>query len=184
MSELTFVFSSMNGGKSTKLLQKAHSLEEAGYNVMLMKPSIDTRSSNKITSRLGIEREAHSISHFKEILKHIDEAAKTPDYLLIDEAQFLSIPQIEVLAHDIVDDMKINVVCYGLKLSWQGTLFEGSKRLIELADNIEQMDNLCKYNKGSKAFFHTKSTSGESAIEVGDMDVYESVSRAKWYLGK
>jgi thymidine kinase len=99
--------------------------------------------------------------------------------VLVDEAQFLSKEQVWNLAY-LVDELSINVRCYGLKLDWQGNFFSGSEELMKIADELEPIENYCKHNKGAKAFFHIKLGGSDQSVEIGEEDLYESVSRKKW----
>jgi len=99
--------------------------------------------------------------------------------VLVDEAQFLEEQQIWDLAN-LVDNWDINVYCYGLRLDWKGNFFTGSETLFKIADELEPIENFCKYNKGAPAYFHIKLGGSGSSVEVGAEDLYESVSRKKW----
>lgn len=174
MAKFTFVFSSMNSGKTLALLTKNFMLREKGYRTLLVKPSLDNRTAT-ISSRIGLEEKCMLINTtdlVSEIIK------KNYDYLLIDEAQFLAKDQVWDLS-DLVDYYNINVICYGLKLSWKGELFEGSKVLFELADELIQMDSICK-ETGNPALFHYKLGGSDEAVETGYEDLYETVSRRIW----
>lgn len=175
MAKLTFIFSSMNSGKTLALLTKDYMLRERGYSTQLIKPIVDDRTST-ISSRLGLEAEC-MILHKDELVctKLLD---KNIDYVLVDEAQFLTRNQVWDLS-DLVDYFGINVICYGLKLDWKAQLFEGSKALIELADELIQMESFCK-ETGNPALFHYKLGGSDSSIETGYEDLYETVSRKIW----
>jgi carboxyl-terminal processing protease len=99
--------------------------------------------------------------------------------VLVDEAQFFTDKQIWDLAN-LVDNWNINVYCYGLRLDWQGNFFTGSETLFKIADVLEPVENLCKYNKGAPAYFHVKLSGSDASVEVGAEDMYESVSRKTW----
>jgi thymidine kinase len=173
-SKLTFVFSSMNSGKTLALLTKNFMLREKGYRTLLVKPDLDDRSVT-ISSRIGLEAECMLINTtdmVSEIIK------KNYEFLLVDEAQFLTKEQCWDLS-DLVDYYNINVICYGLKLNWKGELFDGSKALMELADELQQMDSFCK-ETGNPALFHFKHGGSDSTIETGFEDLYSTVSRKIW----
>ena len=181
MDELVFTYSSMNSGKSLSLLTKNFTLKEKGFRTVLMKPSIDTRTENTISTRLGISESCVLLSETdlpsSKILKSDN---RKPDFIFIDEAQFLSKEQVLDLC-GLVDNWKITVFCYGLKLDWKGNFFSGSEELFKLADKLEPLENICRYNKGAPAFFHIKkNTQNNSSIEIGEENLYESVSRKKW----
>ena len=169
----------MNSGKTLALLTKNYMLRERGFKTILMKPDIDDRSLT-ISSRIGVEEKCISIQRYElpseDILK---SKQPRPDFVLIDESQFLSKEQVWDLAH-LVDNWKIDVFCYGLKLDWRGEFFEGSKELMKISDDLIQIESLCKYNKGMPALFHIKLGGNKESVETGFEDLYETVSRKKW----
>ena len=179
MSKLVFIFSSMNSGKSLQLLTKNYMLTERGFSSVLVKPRTDDRTTD-ISSRLGVEHPCQSLELTELISTSILQSVKNkPDFILVDEAQFLTKEQVWDLAY-LVDNWDINVYCYGLKLQWQGDFFEGSKELFKLADELQQAETFCKYNKGMPALFHIKTGGNSEAVETGYEDLYETVSRKKW----
>ena len=180
MTKLVFYYSSMNSGKSLAVLTKNYMLKEKGFRTLLMKPAIDTRTEGSISTRLGIAQECIAILQNAMPSSHIlKSSCEPPDFVLVDEAQFLSREQIWDLA-DLVDKWGINVYCYGLRIDWQGEFFEGSETLFKIADELESIENLCKYNQGAPAFFHIKLKGSDSSVEIGAEEMYESVSRKKW----
>jgi len=180
MCKLVFYYSSMNSGKSLAVLTKNYMLKEKGFRTVLMKPAIDTRTTGSISTRLGIQQDCITILEnelpSQNILK---SASDKPDFVLVDEAQFFTDKQIWDLAN-LVDNWNINVYCYGLRLDWQGNFFTGSETLFKIADVLEPVENLCKYNKGAPAYFHVKLSGSDASVEVGAEDMYESVSRKTW----
>lgn len=180
MCKLVFYYSSMNSGKSLAVLTKNYMLQEKGFKTVLMKPAIDTRTEGSISTRLGLEKDCITI--LKDDLPSgqiLKSASDRPDFVLVDEAQFFSEEQIWDLAN-LVDNWDINVYCYGLRLDWQGNFFTGSETLFKIADVLEPVENLCKYNKGAPAYFHVKLGGSDASVEVGAEDLYESVSRKRW----
>ncbi len=175
MAKLTFVFSSMNSGKTLALLTKNFMLREKGYRTLLVKPALDNRTAT-ISSRIGLEQTCLLINE-PEFLSNLIKKNKY-DYILIDEAQFLTSDQCWDIS-DLVDYHNINIICYGLKLNWKAELFEGSKALFELADELIQMDSICK-ETGNPALFHHKLGGSDEAVETGYEDLYETVSRKLW----
>ena len=144
----------MNCGKSTALMQVAHNYEENNKVVKVIKSKIDTKADDRLSSRIGIERKVDILIEKDESFeKYYDEWNNTVDCLLVDEAQFLSSKQIEELW--IVSKMyDIPVICYGLKTDFRSNLFEGSKRLLELADETEELITIC--NCGKRAKFNAR----------------------------
>jgi thymidine kinase len=177
MAKLTFIFSSMNSGKTLALLTKNFMLREKGYRTLLIKPELDDRTST-ISSRIGLEEQCRTLSVNTLVSTDMNPSESDYDYILVDEAQFLTRDQVWDLS-DIVDYHNINVICYGLKLNWKAELFEGSKALIELADEMVQMDSICRVT-GNPALFHFKHGGSDSAIETGYEDLYSTVSRKVW----
>lgn len=189
MSKLYFIQSPMNGSKSALLLMKAHSFEERGIPFVCMKPSIDNRDGvDFIYSRIGIKRECITIDPddnifniVNDIITLIDKTnVKLPQWILVDECQFFTAKQIEQLSK-IVDDLGINVMCYGLRTDFNTHLFEGSKRLLELADDIDEIKISCSC--GRKAIINARVnddgyviTDGEQIL-IGGNDRYIPLCR-------
>ena len=189
MSKLYFIQSPMNGSKSALLLMKAHSFEERGIPFICMKPSIDNREGvDFIYSRIGIKRECITIDPddnifniVNDIIALIDKTnAKLLQWILVDECQFFTAKQIEQLTK-IVDDLGINVMCYGLRTDFNTHLFEGSKRLLELADDIDEIKISCSC--GRKAIINARVnddgyviTDGEQIV-IGGNDRYIPLCR-------
>jgi len=133
----------MNAGKSTSLLQVAHNYEEQGQKVKLYTAAIDDRYGvGQITSRLGPHREVDVFD------KNTDFLASAPEVacLLVDEAQFLSKEQV-VQLHQLAQVRGVPVICYGLRSDFRGDPFPGSAYLLALADDIEEIKNICTCGK-------------------------------------
>ena len=136
----------MGSAKTAMLLTQAYNFEERGMEYLCFKPIVDTREQrNVIRSRIGIERDCRWIyadtDMYQQIRKIFEETLSIPSWLLIDEAQFLTAGQVDQLAR-VVDDYGCNVVCYGLRTDFMTHLFEGSRRLFEIADSIEEIKSL------------------------------------------
>lgn len=179
----------MGSAKTALLLTTAYNFEERGLNYLCMKPVIDTRDKkNVIHSRIGIERECRWIYSDTNIYTDIKaimdvDMQSLPDWILIDEAQFLTASQVDQLA-SVVDDFAINVVCYGLRTDFLGRLFEGSKRLFEMADTIDEVKSTCTC--GRKTIMNARIdsqgeiiTEGEQ-VEIGGNDRYVACCRKCW----
>ena len=176
----------MNASKSLNLLSIAHNYQELGRNVVILTPSIDDRYGvGKVTSRAGLSKEALIITPQTSILDLILslDSNKKIDCVLVDELHFYTVTQVEQLA-ELADEYDITVMCFGLLVNFKGELFIASKRLIELADKLEEIKTLCcdcdnkatmilKYKDGVPVF------DGEE-IEVGGNDTYKSVCRKCW----
>lgn len=142
---LKFCFGAMGCGKTRKLQGDYYSKMEDGFEVIVIKPSIDTKGENTTLARDGgmiptdfLIRKEDNI--YLIIANYLIE--HNLDFILVDEAQFLEPNQIEQLS-DIVDVLGINVICYGLRTDFKGELFAGSKRLFEMADPIEVITRQC-----------------------------------------
>ena len=189
MSKLYYVYATMNSAKSTMLLTKAHSFSERDISFLCIKPSVDTRDSDGvIKSRIGIERECLVVDKIDNIYNIIEEYNKVLlfhggnllKWILVDEAQFLTREQVNQLS-DIVDSLGINVMCFGLRTDFKTNLFEGSARLMELSDNIEELKSSCKC--GRKAIVNARIdtfgnvvNSGEQIV-IGGNDMYVPLCR-------
>ena len=144
MAKLHFFYSTMNAGKSTALLQSNHNYLESDLKTMLFIPEeIGTKSNGKIISRIGLKADAIVVN---KNYCFYDEVEKTKykeiSCIFIDEAQFLSKKQVHNLGR-IADELNIPVMCYGIRTDFQGELFEGSKELLALADNLKELKTIC-----------------------------------------
>lgn len=161
MSKLYFFYGCMGSAKTLNLLTSAYQLQEKNIPFLCLKPSIDTRS-DKIESRVGIDRECiiiNSDCNIYSLITNYINAAKSVmiedelKWIFIDECQFLTKEQVDDLAK-IVDDFDINVSCYGLRTDFKTEMFNGSKRLMEIADTITEIKSLC--NCGKKAIVNAR----------------------------
>lgn len=193
MAKLYFRYGAMNSGKSTALLQAAYNYEERGQRVLLAKPVIDTRGDASIVSRLGMVREADFVIGAEEHLRgrFADErdqlqlrTGQDAACLLVDEAQFLTVEQVDdLLRIAVLDD--VPVLAYGIRTDFQTRAFEGSGRLLEVAHSLEELKTICRC--GRKAIFNGRKINGEfvfSGDQVaidGDDVTYESLC-ASCYL--
>jgi thymidine kinase len=133
----------MNAGKSTSLLQVAHNYEEQGQQVKLYTAAIDDRYGvGVITSRLGPQRQVDLFDTSTDFLASAPPVA----CILVDEAQFLTTAQVQQL-HQVAQVRGIPVICYGLRSDFRGEPFPGSAYLLALADDIEEIKNICTCGK-------------------------------------
>ena len=174
MSKLYYRFGAMNCGKTTALLQVAHNYEEKGLKVIVIKSSIDKKGDSFIVSRLGVERKVDILLQPTETLKSKIELNNL-NCILVDEAQFLTKNQVKELWL-VAKLHNIPVICYGLKTTFKGELFEGSKALIELADVLEELVTICSC--GHKAKFNVRKVNGEIVSNGNDVaiDGFENVT--------
>ena len=165
MAKLYFRYGAMNSGKSTALLQLAHNYEKNGMSILLLKPSKDKKGDNKVVSRLGIERKVDYLIKPKDSIKKIishhlkDNKIKC---LIVDEAQFLEPSQVDELSK-FASEADIPVICYGLRTDFKLNGFPGSIRLLEIANDIEELKTICSC--GSKAIFNARYVDGEFCLE-------------------
>ncbi|HWS77907.1 MAG TPA: thymidine kinase, partial [Thermomonas sp.] len=152
MAKLYFYFSAMNAGKTTTLLQSAHNYRERGMRVAILTPKLDFRAgSGTVASRIGLSAEGIAFDREADLeaLVRADIAARGKlDCVLVDEAQFLTRAQAWQLS-EIVDALRIPVLCYGLRTDFRGELFEGSQYLLAWADELQEIKTIC--HSGKKA---------------------------------
>lgn len=191
-SKLYFKFGCMNSAKSMLLLTTAHNLEENGLEIMVLKPSADTRDGEGIIrSRVGIERKCTNVDEDVNLYKAIKEyrnflASQFIElkWVLVDECQFLTEEQIGQLS-DVVDFLDINVMCYGLRTDFQSKLFPASKRLFELADDIEEIKSTCSCGDRKTSINARFDADGNIITEgdqvvIGGNDMYKALCRKCW----
>ena len=168
VAKLYFRYGTMDSAKTLNLLAVAHNYRKQGKKCLLMKPRLDDRfGTATIRSRSGLEAEADLLVEPGE---QLDPALfEGMDCVLVDEAQFLSEALIEQL-RDITIDVGVPVICYGLRTDFQARLFPGSKRLLELADSIEEVKVTC-YRCGKKAVFNLRLSDGEPVFDGPQVDL-------------
>jgi thymidine kinase len=162
MAKLYFRHGTVGSAKTLNLLAVAHNYRQQGKKIILMKPDLDTRfGQGRIKSRAGLEMQA-------DLLINGENSLFTLDYtgvhcILVDEAQFLSAKVIEGLRH-IALTFDIPILCYGLRTDFKSRLFEGSARLMELADSIEEVKATCHYCN-RKSIMNLKHVNGVATCE-------------------
>ena len=152
----------MNSGKSTAMLQAAYNYEERDQNVLIAKPSVDTKGDTRIVSRLGVTRGVDflvtpesklRVDFLERRDRSIADGAGPISCLLIDEAQFLTPEQVDdALRIAILDD--VPVLAYGIRTDFQTSAFPGSARLMEIAHSLEELKTICRC--GRKAIFNSR----------------------------
>ena len=183
MAKLYFKYGAMGSSKSAQALITQFNYEELGMRVWLIKPSIDDRDgANIIKSRIGLTREADVIFPQEDIIDRYDDAGAC-DVIIADEAQFFTPEQIDQL-RTLVDERDIPVLCFGLRTDFLTHLFPGSRRLMELADSITEIKNVCAC--GSKATVNARLdekgnilTQG-SQVFLGGNDSYIAMCHRCW----
>lgn len=183
MAKLYFYYASMNAGKSTMLLQASFNYRERGMHTLLFTAAIDTRAgTGTIASRIGLSAPATPFADGFDLLAAVAaEAAQRPvDCVLVDEAQFLSADQVWQCA-TIADELRIPVLCYGLRTDFQGRLFPGSQGLLAIADVLTEIKAVCEC--GAKATMNLRiDASGQpvaagAQTEIGGNDRYVALCR-------
>jgi thymidine kinase len=190
MASLYFKFAAMNSGKSTQLLQAHYNYFERGMNPMALTAKLDDRfGDGKITARIGLDLHAETFDAQTDVLALVQKAHedKKVDCVLVDEAQFLT-PEQVIACTQIVDDLGIPVMCYGLKTDFMGKLFPGSEALLRFADNLEEIKTICWC--GRKATHTARVTSKGDVVRegaqvaIGGNDMYISLCRKHFLRGE
>jgi len=187
MAKLYFYYSAMNAGKTTTLLQSAHNYRERGMRVAILTPRLDDRAGRGVVaSRIGLNADGIAFQQDTDLQQLIAEDIGTHGPLgcvLVDEAQFLSRSQVWQLS-EVVDQMRIPVLCYGLRTDFRGELFEGSQYLLAWADEMQEIKTIC--HSGKKATMtvrvdeHGHAVKDGPQVEIGGNERYVSVSRAEF----
>jgi thymidine kinase len=172
----------MNAGKSTAMLQVAHNYEEQGQAVRLFTAAIDDRFGvGKITSRLGLQRDVETYDAETNFLDVGKVAC-----VLVDEAQFLSVPQVQQL-HQLAQVKGVPVICYGLRTDFRGEPFPGSIYLLALADTIEELKNICTCGKKAtmniRVDEHGQRIREGAQIAIGGNERYRQACGRCFYSG-
>lgn len=192
MSKLFFFYGSMSSSKTLRLLATAYDFEEKGIQIVTMKPSTDTRDGEGfIRSRAGLSRPCIMIGEdlnlfdaVKEYKDYLNEKGEELKWVIVDECQFLKAEQVDQLS-DVVDILDIGVMCYGLRTDFQSHLFEGSKRLFELADDIEEVKSTCECGERKTSINARFDEDGEivvngEQVEIGGNERYKAICRKCW----
>ena len=166
MAKLYFKYGAMGSSKTAQALITKYNYEENGLKVWLIKPSADTRDGKQILrSRIGLEAEVEVIPPDMDILARFDETRRgSCNVIIVDECQFLTERQIDEL-RAIVNDRNVPVMCFGLRTDFQTKLFPGSRRLMELADEIQEIKTMC--DCGAKATVNARIDANGHIITQG-----------------
>lgn len=144
MAKLHFKYATMNSGKTLDLIRTTYNYEENGFKVLVIKPAIDKKGNESIVSRVGLERRVDFlIAEQDNIIDVLTGSLLDIKCIFVDEAQFLTKEQIDQLLI-IAKVIDITVVCYGLRTNFKQEAFEGSKRLLELSDKLEELPTICE----------------------------------------
>ncbi|MER1957521.1 MAG: thymidine kinase [Solibacillus sp.] len=182
MAQLFYKHGAMNSGKSIEILKVAHNYEEQNKPVLIFTSGIDTRDEvGVVSSRIGLRRPATAIfedTNLYEIVKNHNEHLYC---VLVDEVQFLTKEHVLQLTQ-IVDELNIPVMGFGLKNDFQNELFEGSRYMLIYADKIEEMKTICwfchkKATMNIRVDEHKKPVRAGDQIQIGGNDNYYPVCR-------
>jgi thymidine kinase len=187
MAKLYFYYSAMNAGKTTTLLQSAHNYHERGMRTLILTPRLDDRyGEGVVASRIGLKARGRIFGRDDDLHAIVAEDVArhgTLHCVLVDEAQFLSRRQVWQLT-EIVDQLKVPVLAYGLRTDFRGDLFEGSQYLLAWADNLSEIKTIC--HTGRKATMvvrvdeHGRAVTDGPQVEIGGNERYVSVSRPEF----
>ena len=183
MAKLYFKYGAMGSSKTANALITKFNYEERGMKVWLIKPAIDTRDgAGVVKSRIGLKADAEIIGADRDIFETFQTKGEY-DVVIADECQFLTAVQIDQL-RKIVDENHVPVLCYGLRTDFLTHLFEGSRRLFEVADSITEVKTVCEC--GSKAIVNArldgdgKVVTEGGQILIGGNDSYIAMCHSCW----
>ena len=185
MSQLTFVYGTMASGKSIEILKVAHNYKIQGRQPLLLTSALDDRTKiGEVSSRIGLRESAGVIHDTDDLMALVTSADKLPDIVLVDEAQFMTRQQVIQLAN-VVDDLDIPVMAFGLKNDFSNRLFPGSEALLIFADKLQEMKTLDSFGT-KKATMNLRIHDGKPVyegeqIEIGGDEAYLPVSRYHYF---
>lgn len=184
MAKLYFHYSTMNAGKSTLLLQASYNYRERGMATLLLTAAHDDRAgTGRIASRIGISDDALTFTPDTDLFALIQGQGRGAACIFLDEAQFLTAPQVWQLAR-VADDLHQPVMCYGLRVDFRGQLFPGSAALLALADDLREVRTIC--HCGRKATMVVRQDEQGRAlregaqVQIGGNETYVSLCRRHW----
>lgn len=180
MSKLYFRYGVMGSSKTAEALMCRFNYIQKGFNVLLIKPSIDNRFEDgkpEVTSRIGIRADCIKFNQQQNLIDlFISENSKQKvDVIIVDECQFATVKQIEQLRRIAFD---IPVLCYGLLTNFKTKLFDGSKRLVEIADSMQEVKSVCTCGRKASVnarLINGKITTSGAEILIGAEESYESM---------
>lgn len=186
MAKLYFNYSTMNAGKSTVLLQASHNYIERGMQTYLLTAQFDNRAGEaRIASRIGIAQAADTFASGEDLFAKIQTrlSAAPCACIFIDEAQFLDEDQVWQLAR-AVDDLHVPIMCFGLRVDFQGHLFPGSAALLAICDEMREVRTICHCGKKATMVVRKDDegrvlTAGDQ-VSIGGNERYVSLCRRHW----
>lgn len=186
MAKLTFHYGAMGSSKTANALMVAYNYHERGQRALILKPGVDTRDGSHIVrSRIGLEHSCWLLEDFFRELERDPTFLQAYQALIVDEVQFAAPEQIDAFS-DIVDQYDIPVLCYGLRCDFQNKFFPGSRRLMEIADEIKEIKTICWCGKKAtcNARYGPQGIIKEGAqVELGANDRYVSLCRKHFKQG-
>lgn len=177
MGAIIFRYGAMGASKTANLLMMRYNYIEKGKSAILLKPTLENRDGDTIIkSRIGLSAEC----------VYVEDYIKNPekyDCIIVDECQFLTTEVVDELVK-IADSYDSVLAFYGLKTNFQSHLFEGSKRIIELADKIEEIPTICWC--GKKARYNARIQDGKVVTDgaecvLGGNDTYTALCRKHYF---
>ncbi len=187
MINLTFYYSTMNAGKTMEVIKTAFDLETENIATVIFTSITDTRSGpNKVTSRMGLERDAISIFPEDDLYQKVNNEHNNVEYIFVDEVQFFTIEQIWQL-FNITHQLQIPVICYGLRGDFMGKPFPASAQLMAIANEIKEIESFCWCKR--KAIINARIIDGKvmhegEQIMVGGNDTYKKLCSVHWLEGR
>lgn len=186
MPRLYFRYGTMGSSKSAQALMVKFNYEQKGMKVLLIKPAVDNRGDDgdtpKVRSRIGLVADCHTISTTDSIIA-LFESVKSEsgcDCIIIDEAQFCTEQQVNEC---ILLTLQVPVLCYGLLVDFRSKLFEGSKRLVEVADSMLEIKSICRCGRKSTVnvrFVNGKAVDDGPVVLIGGDESYENMCYWCW----
>ena len=188
MAKLYFKYGAMGSSKTAQALITKYNYEENELQVWLIKPSADVRDgASRLRSRIGLEAEVEILPPEGDVYARFQDAQLGRcDVIIVDECQFLMEEQVDQL-RAIVDDFNVPVMCFGLRTDFQCHLFAGSRRLMEVADTIQEIKTIC--DCGAKATVNARiGADGKIVTEgaqllLGGNDSYIAMCHKCWVRG-
>lgn len=184
MAKLYFRYGVMGSSKSANALMVRYNYEERGQRALMVKPDIDQREGKAVVnSRIGLQ---YPCIWFDELRAMRPEELQTWQCIIVDESQFLTVGEVEFLSQ-VVDELNIPVICYGLRTDFKGELFPGSQALLACADLIEEVKTICWC--GKKATFNARFDETGRVLKEGEQvvlganDKYIGLCRRHWKEG-
>lgn len=183
MSKIYFKTGVMTSGKTLDLIRVVYNYREKGHTVWVAKPVLDTRDGGKISTRAGLSIDC---KWFDVDTLAEDLIYEQPSAVIIDEAQFLSPEEVDKL-QNLCYNYNVPIILYGLKTTFQGELFPGSKRIIEIADKVEEFKCMCSCGRPAKQ--SARVVNGQiikhgETVAIGGNELYTAVCNHCFHRGE